>query len=116
MVKNLNFEKILKMCLDIDRPKDNKHNAELRGTDPGANIPKSIFYEEKYDFWPIRTRFHPKFIFIKKNFSNIRFLSFIVTLSLLAKKLGEMCDFWLVRAPFALFKSPTLIKNGNFQK
>ena len=31
---------------------------------------------------------------------------------------GEKCEFWLVRAPFALFKSlhPKLIENGNFQK
>ena len=32
---------------------------------------------------------------------------------------GEKCDFWLDRAPFALFKSPPppkVMKNGNFQK
>ena len=28
--------------------KVNKHNAELRGTALGANVPKSIFYEQKF--------------------------------------------------------------------
>ena len=87
----------------------NKHNAELRG----ANILKSMFlYEQKYDFWPIRTRFDPlkgtlKFIFFNVFFSsNITCLSFIVTLSLLAKKsvpLVKSKTFGSL-APFALFK------------
>ena len=51
----------------------------------------SCFNEQKYNFWPIRTRFDPfkwtpRFIF----FSNIRVLSFIVTLSLLAKNAVPM--------------------------
>ena len=51
---------------------------------------KVCFYEQKYDFWPIRTRFDPfkwtpDSYFLIFFFSNIRFLSFIVTLSLLAK-------------------------------
>ena len=31
----------------------NKHNAELRGTAPGANFRKICFYQQKQDFWPI---------------------------------------------------------------
>ena len=56
---------------------------------------KVCFYEQKYDFWPIRTRFEPfkgtpEFIFFNIFFSNIRFLSFIVTLSPLAKNAVPM--------------------------
>ena len=56
---------------------------------------KVCLYEQKYDIWPIRTRFDPfkgtpKFIFLIYIFSNIRFLSFIDKLSPLVKNAVSM--------------------------
>lgn len=87
---------------------------------------KVCFYEQKYDFWPIRTRFDPfkgtpKFIFFNTFFSNIRFLSFIVTLSPLAKNAVPMVksvnfDSLGPLLPFSKAHPPKVMKNGNFQK
>ena len=87
---------------------------------------KVCFYKQKYDFWPIRTRFDPfkwtpRFIFFNIFFSNIRFLSFIVTLSPLAKNAVPMVksvtfDSLGPLLPFSKAHPPKVMKNGNFQK
>ena len=86
---------------------------------------KVCIYEQKYDIWPIRTNFEhfketPKFIFFNIFFSNIRFLSFIVTLSLHAKNSVPMVKSVTFGSlgpllPFSKAHPPKLIKNGNFQ-
>ena len=87
---------------------------------------KVCFYEQKYDFWPIRTRFDPfkgtfKFIIFNIFFSNIRFLSFIVAFSLFAKNSVPMMKSVTFGSlgpllPFLKAHPPKLIKNGNVQK
>ena len=74
---------------------------------------KVCFYEQKYDFWPIRTRFDPFkrppnsyfLIFFFKHKISFIYCHIEPTCQKFGTY-GEKCDFWLIRAPFALFKSP----------
>jgi len=86
----------------------NKHNTELRGTAPGANIPKSMFLwakiwllAHKDTFWP---QIHMFWYFFFKHKISFIYCHIEPT----CQKFGtydEKCHFWLVMAPFALFKS-----------
>ena len=84
------------------------------GGAPGANIPKSMFYEQKYDFWLIGTRFDlfkgtPKLIFFLFCFVKHKIYFIYCHIEPICQKFGtysEKCDVWLVRALFALFLPP----------
>ena len=85
------------MSFSAKDEKKNKHNPELRGSTPGANMPKSMFYVQKCAFWPISALFDPfdgTTIFFKHKiiFSLLSFCHIEPTCQKLCIY-GENCDF-----------------------